>query len=63
MLPVLSHVALGTLLRTTSSPRHSSPGGHVWQSSVSGLRMYYPAMHATHSCLSSDPVLADVRVL
>ena len=63
MLPFLTHVAPGCLGDTTSSPRHTSPGGHVWQSSVSGLRMYCPSTHARHSCSSSDPVLAVVRVL
>ena len=63
MLPFLTHDALGTLLCTTSSPRHTSPGGHVWQSSVSGLRMYCPATHARHSCRSSDPALRVVHVL
>ena len=63
MLPFLTHVAPGCLGDTVSSPRHTSPGGHVWQSSVSGLRIYCPAAHARHACRSSDPALAVVQAL
>ena len=43
-----------TLGTTVSFPKHTSPDGHRWQLSVSGLRMYsQSAAHARHSCLSS----------
>ena len=63
MLSFLAHVDPACLGTTTSSPRHTSPGGHAWQSSVSGLSMYCPDPHARHCCRSSDPALAVVRAL
>ena len=61
--PINITLCIESLLRTTSLPRHSSPGGHVLQSSVVGLRMYCPALHGLHSCRSSEPVLAVVSLL
>ena len=63
MLPFLTQADPACRRSTKSSPRHTSPGGHAWQSSVSGLSMYCPDTHARHCCRSSDPALAVVRVL
>jgi hypothetical protein len=38
-LPFFSHVELVVTGSSVSSPEHLRPGGHVWHSSSSGLRM------------------------